>query len=170
MDWRNSAETSEGRSSEERRLGAERGCWVGWPDSGRNRDEAFCCWSPSQHLRELDASSKACHVGGVAIQARGRAPTLDGGCSLQVRFHTQARSYPTGKDILSPHPPQMAGHHSTTQPEHTEFIGVSIHPVIHHLVNVTIIVHCIFVWEVKCDCLLNVNLHKSLFWRYLQNL
>lgn len=72
MDWRNSAETSEGRSSEERRLGAERGCWVGWSDSGTNRDEAFFCWSPSQHLRELGASNKACHVGGVAIQARGK--------------------------------------------------------------------------------------------------
>ena len=36
---------------------------------------------------------------GMAIWSRGRAPALCGGCSLQMRFDTLARSYPTGMDV-----------------------------------------------------------------------
>lgn len=154
----------------------DRGCWGGLVQIlGETRDEALLLLEPRHYLQGAGTLQQGpSQMGGMAICATGRAPTLDCGCSLQIGFHYghRATRQAWSRVLTRPSDGRPFPHH-TTRPEHAEFTGVSVNPAINHLVNFTIILHCIFIGGggVKCICLLKVNTYNGpLFWVELQKL
>ena len=142
------------REGEERRWVGQR-AGAGWSRAWEKLEgKCLCCWSLCQHLRAAGPS----HVGLMAVR-------LEGGYSLQSRFHTRAATRQVWKETPN-----------TTLRWQTVIHCTARAPGIPGCFNKSwnqssCEFHCyvaLCIFYVKCVCLLDVHIYnKPLFWKYL---